>query len=545
MKNKTLKIATLILAVMTLYSSCDFSTSTSSLENTDSQTTISGTTYNQTQSDFWSHMFEDYWNYMNVNYVFWDLENDKNGEYQKFQTDTDWDEIYVTYSLLFKEIEDEDDLITRNHKALTYFQTLTSTLIDHHYYMYFKNIKLTNNEPVQENNYYSIILRRPADLEVSSRNYYDQNYLYLDFSQYVYNNFKRYDNDGITTGSLSNVAKTAESTAEHSLSINDNFSINQLNLNRDNTVDIDKALEIIETGYNITNSDSNENSIILVDRNNLSTTITSNLSNVKVFDTSNYTNENYKDNPLVIISALFDSDGDTIGDTPYLYFSNFFYSIYTRDSNVTEVLDNFWALVYNTNGTGKVKKIIFDLRHNPGGFVGDLKYIVAPLINSGENMAYCYTQYKAGDNRTDYTPFIKNYITGTAPTSDEFIIDFPIIVLSDIFSVSMSELTILALKEVGGDDTILMGQRTWGGTGPLSNKIFLDGTEDNEYYYVYTSANATFDLMGNTYEGIGISPKTDEYYNYDESEKSTISHTNNNEWGNDFLLETAILYGIE
>lgn len=90
----------------------------------------------------------------------------------------------------------------------------------------------------------------------------------------------------------------------------------------------------------------------------------------------------------MIISALFDSDEDGTGDTPYLYMSNFYNTLYESDSNVTAVMDNFWALVYNTNDTGEISKIIIDLRHNTGGYVADLTDVVGPLISEDESLTY-------------------------------------------------------------------------------------------------------------------------------------------------------------
>ena len=95
-----------------------------------------------------------------------------------------------------------------------------------------------------------------------------------------------------------------------------------------------------------------------------------------------------------------------------------------------------------------------------------------------------------------------------------------------------------------------------GGNGPLVSTYFLDGTEDNDYYYVYTSANAMFYVDENTYEGVGITP--DDGYDVadiedivDDSGISTIDYEdedsdgNIESWGDDLLLEQAVLYGVD
>jgi hypothetical protein len=546
MKNKTLKLTAFVLILTTLYTSCDFSSSSSSLDDYSSQ--VQTETYSQYDSEYWYYVFEDFWDYMNVNYVYWDMEEDKSGEYQEDQTETDWDEIYTTYSEKFEALEDEDDLVTRNEYALTYFQDLTKTLIDHHYYMYLKSVILTDDNSPSGLSSYNISLTTPGETEVSTRDYYNEDYVDLDFSEYNYYTFESYDSD-----IPSYVDSSSSSSTSDVAYLMDGIYIYPSDFEIEDSIDVATALEIIEAGDDVVATDDGEddddNSGI--DGSHLPSTITDYLSNVEVCDTDGSS----LGSDYVIISALFDSDEDGTGDTPYLYMSNFYNTLYGSDTNVTYVMDNFWALVYNTNGTGEVSKIIIDLRHNTGGYVADLTDVVGPLISEDESLTYGYTRYKDGDNRTDYTPLIENKITGTA-TSDDNIPDVPIIVLADIYSVSMSDITILALQALGGDDTILMGQRTWGGNGPLVSTYFLDGTEDNDYYYVYTSANAMFDVDGNTYEGVGITP--DDGYDVadldafdDDSGISTIDYEDDDSdgniesWGDDLLLEQAVLYGVD
>jgi hypothetical protein len=544
MKNKALKINILLAVIMTTFISCDYSISSASEEvESSTQTTFS----EQFDSDYWSGVFEDYWSYMNVNYVFWDLEEEKDGDFQDNQTETDWDDIYTEYSEKFEDLEDEDDVITRNEQALEYFSSLTSTLIDHHYYMYFKNLAVSqDSNDSSRYNISSVALTTPGETEVKSRSYYDEEYYNLDFSQYNYYNFKN-----ISGATVLSSEEDSDGTDDRP-GITDsilNIYLDEYDFSSENLIDTETAFNLMGSTDESTAEDDSttDDSITLVDECNIPSSISDKLSNVYLVDTSTYSNSTYSSSyPFVIISALFDSDGDGSGDTPYLYFSNFYNTIYldyADDENVEAVLDNFWDLVYNINDTGETEKIIFDLRHNTGGYVSDLSDIVSPLISEDLSMPYSYTRYKSGDNRTDYTPLIENKITGTA-TADDVLSDVDIIVLLDIYSVSMSEMTTIALEQVAeeiGGDIIIMGQRSWGATGPLTDSTFLDGTEDNDYYYLYTSANSFFDLDENSYEGIGISP--DDGY---DSDISTISYTETDgeisSWGEDSLLEEAVLY---
>ncbi len=72
-----------------------------------------------------SEIFEAYWNSMNTNYVYWDIDT------------TDWDEIYYKYQPAFAKLDitNQTDAIT----SVEYFRELTQGLIDSHYHISFTN----------------------------------------------------------------------------------------------------------------------------------------------------------------------------------------------------------------------------------------------------------------------------------------------------------------------------------------------------------------------------------------------------------------------
>lgn len=74
---------------------------------------------NKTTPNTFSDVFEQYWNMMNINYVYWDIDP------------TDWDYVYTKYKPLFAKL----DLNNTNDikQSVAYFQQMSSTLIDHHY----------------------------------------------------------------------------------------------------------------------------------------------------------------------------------------------------------------------------------------------------------------------------------------------------------------------------------------------------------------------------------------------------------------------------
>ncbi|HEY4788608.1 MAG TPA: S41 family peptidase, partial [Bacteroidales bacterium] len=77
-----------------------------------------------TPSNF-NEIFETFWNKMNVNYVYWDIDT------------THWDEIYIKYKPIFAQLDlnDTADVL----KSVTYFDDITKGLIDGHYYISFIN----------------------------------------------------------------------------------------------------------------------------------------------------------------------------------------------------------------------------------------------------------------------------------------------------------------------------------------------------------------------------------------------------------------------
>ena len=76
-------------------------------------------------------LFEIFWNKMNTNYVYWDIDT------------TDWDRIYYDYEPAFAklDVKQPSDL----NKAAQYFREMTSGLIDGHYNISFGNSQVSDN----------------------------------------------------------------------------------------------------------------------------------------------------------------------------------------------------------------------------------------------------------------------------------------------------------------------------------------------------------------------------------------------------------------
>lgn len=77
-----------------------------------------------------SEIFAQFWQKMNVNYVFWDKDN------------TDWDVMYKVYKPKFDELEVTDK---DKAKAISYFREMTNDLIDHHFSITFNEAPIAGS----------------------------------------------------------------------------------------------------------------------------------------------------------------------------------------------------------------------------------------------------------------------------------------------------------------------------------------------------------------------------------------------------------------
>ncbi len=165
--------------------------------------------------------------------------------------------------------------------------------------------------------------------------------------------------------------------------------------------------------------------------------------------------------------------------------------------------------------------------------MNDLYYILNPLIK--EKFTFGYSRSKNGMGRLDYTPWSPMTLypieldedQGSWITRD--LKDIPIVSLVDIFSISMGEVTAMAISEM--PNGYVVGERTFGAHGPLDadfNSSYT-GTFSNSAFSVKTSTSMTKRLDGKSYEGIGIIPDVEALYNEAEFKK-----------GNDTQLEVAV-----
>jgi hypothetical protein len=194
----------------------------------------------------------------------------------------------------------------------------------------------------------------------------------------------------------------------------------------------------------------------------------------------------------------------------YLEYSSFqlqnqYYAGNTTATPVKPVLDNFFRYTKDPAIDG----LILDLRGNPGGSVPDLDFLVGRLVTAPVHVNNIRT--RNGDGPLDYTPWIKGYVH-PQPGGSNF--TKPIVVLVDNNSVSMSEMTSMAIKAIFPKSK-LIGRQTWGGTGqiPQTDTRYMGGQFTAAgFVQVYCAGVELRDVNMVCYENKGITPDVEIKY---------------------------------
>lgn len=191
-----------------------------------------------------------------------------------------------------------------------------------------------------------------------------------------------------------------------------------------------------------------------------------------------------------------------IDDVIYLRLSGFSFSgVLQKDPGgpVEQVLRNYQRMILETPD---IKGVIIDVRDNGGGYLADMQEILAPMIDT--DLLIGYTRVKEGLGRLDYGPWVPCILS---PAENHRKVDAPIVVLANLHSVSMSEMTCMAVSVL--PNGCVVGERTFGGTGPLygNYKFAYSGAwENSSVVSVYGSTAVMKDARGKIHEGVGIVP---------------------------------------
>ncbi len=211
---------------------------------------------------------------------------------------------------------------------------------------------------------------------------------------------------------------------------------------------------------------------------------------------------------FAIWSYLLDGDIVCLGFTSFKITQNF------NEELLQETMENYYALI---NETENLKGIIIDTRNNTGGALNDMYLIVNPLLS--EPVLFGYTRTKNGLGRLDYTPYSPMILMPTSPEDNPVkrnLDNVPIVALADINSISMGEITPMAIMAM--PNGFFIGERTTGGHGPLNGNIndYYSGELENKAFLMYTSTSMTKRVDGKCYEGYGVVPDIEALFNADE-----------------------------
>lgn len=337
-----------------------------------------------------NEVFESFWNGMNNNYVFWDIDT------------TDWNRVYKQYKPLFAKLNlaDSNDV----KKGLEYFKTMTNGLVDGHYNMQY-NIYWKKNTAGED----SIVNISPSSQrKVKSVDFHEP----IPGDHFFYQVPRRYLDKGWSRA----IVETPDGSQSYAI-----------------------------TG--------------------------------------------------IINNSIL-----------YLYVNDFaLKKNYGTDLRYRGVLDNFFKHLSTT----KLKGVILDVRSNSGGDLEDLDFLMGSMIR--EPLDFGFTRSKLNNGRLDYTPWIPAFVK---PQVGATKITCPIVVLADAFSVSMAEITTMAIKALPNGHFV--GERTWGAMGPLtSNQTYNGGQFTTSFLIdeVYTSSLLFKYKDGKIYEGIGFPPDVEAKYN--------------------------------
>lgn len=210
------------------------------------------------------------------------------------------------------------------------------------------------------------------------------------------------------------------------------------------------------------------------------------------------------ENVVTVVSGLVD------GCIPYIHISDFkltsLLELAQNDYATQDVKDTFGAyesFKKNVLELDEIKGVIIDLRENGGGHLNDEFYLLGLLIDKPVQMGW--SREKSGLGRFDYSPWMPHTFY---PGPEHRAVEGPVVVVSDLYSVSMSEITTMLVKAM--PNGCFIGERTFGGHGVISDDFEADyaGTfgERGANHYGYLSSRVVKDYNGDLLEGIGVIP---------------------------------------
>jgi len=182
----------------------------------------------------------------------------------------------------------------------------------------------------------------------------------------------------------------------------------------------------------------------------------------------------------------------------------------TDEASLAADIIDHWLTAIKETPREQLAGIILDNRCNTGGYQDDLDYLIGSFLN--EKTEIMKTRYKEGPGRLEHSVWTPYYIEPLAQYHRDITAEnIPYVVICDIFSISMGEIEPATIKAVLPTSYVI-GERTFGATGPLQPTTYIDlnyggpfGNINTMHHYIYTS---TFEAQigGKVLEGTGHTP---------------------------------------
>jgi hypothetical protein len=168
-----------------------------------------------------------------------------------------------------------------------------------------------------------------------------------------------------------------------------------------------------------------------------------------------------------------------------------------------------WLTVATETPKEQLAGIILDNRCNSGGYMNDINFVLSSFVKS--DFSVLSTRYKEGSGRLEHSVWTPMVIKTKEYSRDLAAENIPYVVLSNIYSISMGEITSYHISKM--PTGYMIGERTYGATGPLNPADYVSityggsfGDIEKDGHFVYTSTNETKTIDGIVPEGIGFTP---------------------------------------
>jgi hypothetical protein len=409
-----------------------------------------------------SRIFEDFWNGMNRNYVYWDREPtalwdstlaDLPAETREFvlaHPASFWDMMYDYYKPKFDELGVFADTFSPGFaeavkQAQTNFALMTSGLVDGHFRVYFQSFDGSSDG------------------------------LYFPAQDRYFSNTMA--NDPVGANAVFSQSDLSESK---------NLS------NEDLDIDLDLRKDDDKNGR----PDDLENSYLA--KYNFVTDILQIKYGMDI--TGNFQMPITGAGPLKIVAGELPS-GD--GIIAYL-FTNYcqLTDLYAPGSPAYPAIDAFFTSL----GNPKVKGVIVDVRGNMGGNPADNPFLFGRMID--QPLAFAYSRSKSGEGRLDYSPWMPVRIM-PAPAAEKRLANtnVPIVLLADRGTMSGAEFHTMIVKAMPNGTVI--GEKTNGSASNTVDSLIYNGGAFTLGPVVSRVAGSVVQYKcadGNVYEGSGIPP---------------------------------------